>query len=204
MKQKIKSFFKGLFKTTTSTFVTVSVCVVLLLLTIGIPLLKRNEASLDNKTLLSKITKSSELTTAKINFTGMAEFKDAGIAFLNSSDFNMVYEATANIGIDLEKVDVKTNKVAKTVTVHLPHTSVLNVNIDLNTIKYFDTHFSLFNIDQKEDANEANALAVEAAKEEISQMGVIELADEQAKALIKNILIDAIPDDYKIEFEFIK
>lgn len=204
MKETMKKLVKGLFKTTKSTVITICVCAALIFVTIGIPIITNYTHSVDSTLLLSTIKESSELTTAKITFTGMSEFKDTGVVFINRSDFNMVYNATVDIGLDLEKVEVKLNKLNKTITVLLPHTSVLDVNIDFDSIKYFDEHFSIFNVDKKDDANEANSLAEKEAKKEISKMGVIDLADEQAKALIENILINAIPKGYEIEFEFIK
>ena len=54
-------------------------------------------------------------------------------------------------------------------------------------------------INEKEDNNKAIALAEEAAKEEIKNIGVLEMADGQAETLIKGILEDAVPKNYDFE-----
>jgi hypothetical protein len=69
----------------------------------------------------------------------------------------------------------------------------------MNKIKYFDEKFSLFNVDAKEDANKANALAEEEAKKELAGMGILEMANEQAEALIKGLIQDVVPKNYEIK-----
>ena len=54
-------------------------------------------------------------------------------------------------------------------------------------------------LNSKEDANKAQALAEENAKEELAKMGILKMADNQAESLIKGIIQDSIPNDYKIE-----
>ena len=89
----------------------------------------------------------------------MSEYKDEGIMFINRSDFVMVYEATARVGIDVKKVKVDVNNLLKTVTVTIPKAEVLDVKVDMDSIKYFDTKFALLNVDYKEDANKATSIA---------------------------------------------
>ncbi len=166
---------------------------------IAIPLLSKDEPAVDTSYMVSLLAESSELTTAKLHYTGMTEFKDSGIAFINSSDFIMVYEATARIGIDLQEVDVSSDNVTKVITVSIPPVAIQDVKIDASSIKYFDQKFSLFNLDEKEDSNAAIALAEEAAMTEVGEMGVLQMAQDQSAALIKGILANAIPDGYVIE-----
>lgn len=117
---------------------------------------------------------------AKLKFTGMSEFKDAGITFISKSDFIMVYDANAQAGIDVKEIDIDKNEAAKEITISLPKAKVLSVSVDHNSIKYFDESFALFNLKEKEDANKANALAEEEAKKELAEMGILSMADEQA------------------------
>lgn len=166
---------------------------------IAIPLLSKDEPAVDTSYMVSLLAESSELTTAKLHYTGMTEFKDSGIAFINSSDFIMVYEATARIGIDLQEVDVSSDNVTKVITVSIPPVAIQDVKIDASSIKYFDQKFSLFNLDEKEDSNAAIALAEEAAMTEVGEMGVLQMAQDQSATLIKGILANAIPDGYVIE-----
>lgn len=153
----------------------------------------------DTKYLLGVITEASELTTAKINFTGKAEYKDSGVAFINKSDFIMMYDSEARVGIDVTKVKISANDLAKTIYVEIPKAEVIEVHIKADSIEYFDEKFSLFNLDKKEDGNKAITLAEEEARKELQEMGIIPLADNQAETLIKGLLVNAIPAGYKIE-----
>ena len=164
-------------------------------------LLHNDEKKVDTTYLIGMIQESSELTTAKLTYTGMSEFEDTGVGFINKSNFTMVYEATARIGIDVKEVKVKADDINKQILVSVPQASVQEVHVDTQSIKYFDEKFALFNVDQKEDSNEAIALAEEKARIEIQEMGVLEMADTQAASLIKGILANAIPDGYTIVIE---
>ena len=55
------------------------------------------------------------------------------------------------------------------------------------------------NLNEKEDGNKANVLAEQEAEKEIEKMGVLEMADTQAETLIKGILKDVVPKEYKYE-----
>ncbi len=161
---------------------------------------QRQEA-VDTTYLIAKLEKSSELTTAKLQYTGMSEFEDAGIAFINKSNFIMVYEATARIGIDVKEIEITADNLNKTIWLTIPKAKVFDVSVDTSKIKYFNEKFSLFNIDQKDDANKATALAREEAQKEINEIGVIEMANAQAEALIKGLINDLIPENYNIQIK---
>ena len=113
--------------------------------------------------------------------------------------FVMVYKATARIGIDVQKVKVWADDHEKIVYVEIPPVEIQDINVATDSIRYFDTKFSLFNLDQKDDANNAIALAKEEAKKEVQEMGVFQMAQDQASTLSKGILANVIPDGYTIE-----
>lgn len=145
----------------------------------------------------TKLTKVGELTTVKLNYTGFLEYHDKGIPLFNKSDFLMTYEANARVGIDLEEVEIEVDNPNKLVTLSIPKAEILDVKIDPNKIKYYDTKFALFNVNEKEDGNKAQALAEEQAYKDLTEMGVLESANEQALTLIKGLLQNAVPSDYE-------
>ena len=69
----------------------------------------------------------------------------------------------------------------------------------LSSIEYYDTKFAILNLDSKNDYNKAQAAVEGKAKEEVKNMGVLEMANEQAETLIKGILEGSIPDGFNIE-----
>jgi len=83
--------------------------------------------------------------------------------------------------------------------VSIPSATIQSSSVDPATIKYFDEHFALFNVNEKEDANKAQELAQEDAIKKAVDSGILEMADNQSAALIKGILSSVIPDGYTIE-----
>ena len=158
----------------------------------------------DTRVLLGVITKSSELTTAKIKFTSKTDYEDSGVAFINKSNFIMMYDAEARVGIDVEKVKVRTNNFKKIVYVEIPRAKVLDVKVDVESIQYFDEKFSLFNFNKKEDSNKAIAMAENSVEADLDKMGVIPLADKQSETLIVGLLANAVPKGYTIEVEIME
>lgn len=201
VKECVNDIFDKVFPSKKIKLIAIVIAFLVAALLIAVPFLNQEETSVDTSYMVTLLSKSSELTTAKLHYTGLTEFKDSGIAFVNKSDFTMVYEATARIGIDLEKVEVRADDVQKVIYVSVPAVTVQDVKIDASSIKYFDQTFSLFNPDEKEDSNEAIALAEEAALTEVQEMGVLQMAQDQSATLIKGILANAVPDGYTIEIQ---
>lgn len=175
--------------------------VVVLCLAAGCFMLYNGKAEVNSEYVNALLEKASELTSAKLNYTGMTEYKDTGIPIINKSDFIMVYEATARAGIDMKDVKVEVDDKKKIVRLSIPKAEVLDVKVKASSIKYFDEKFALLNVNEKEDSNRAIDLAEKAAEKEVRDMGVLEMADEQAEALIKGLLRDAVPDDYKFDIK---
>ena len=132
----------------------------------------------------------------------MSDFKDTGVVILNKSDFTMVYDVTVRAGIDMEKVDIPKDKIDyinKVIYVSIPSATIQSSNVDPAKITYFDEHFALFNVNEKEDANKAQELAQKDAIQKAVDSGILEMADNQSATLIKGILSSVIPDGYTIE-----
>ena len=159
--------------------------------------LYNKEEKITSSYLGTKLTKVGELTTVKLNYTGFLEYHDKGIPVFNKSDFLMTYEANARVGIDLEEVEIEVDNLNKIVTLSIPKAEILDVKIDPNKINYYDTKFALFNVNEKEDGNKAQALAEEQAYKDLTEMGVLESANEQALTLIKGLLQNVVPSDYE-------
>lgn len=158
-----------------------------------------DEKEVTSSYLGTELVKVGELTTVKLHYTGIAEYKDTGIAIINKSDFVMRYEADARVGIDLEKVVPDVDNTNKIVWLTIPKAEIQDVNVDSSKIRYYDEQFSLLNWDEKEDGNKAIELAEKKARQDLEQMGVLESADEQALTLIKGLLQQAVPSDYRFK-----
>lgn len=194
--EKIKKLERGKKK-----LILAAVGAVVLCLIAGCFMLYNGKAEVNSEYVNVLLEKASELTSAKLNYTGMTEYKDTGIPIINKSDFIMVYKATARAGINMTDVKAKVDDKKKIVRLSIPKAEVLDVKVKASSIKYFDEKFSLLNVNEKEDSNKAIELAEKAAEKELKNMGVLEMADEQAEALIKGLLRDAVPDDYKFDIK---
>ena len=195
---KIKDLLKKMIKTKVGLITLISLVVVIALATV-LMITSAKKENVDSDLLIATIKKSSELTTSKITFKGIVQFKDKGIVILNKSDFLMQYTAEASVGIDLDKVEITANNITKKINITIPKAKVLSIKVDPKKIKYYDEKFSLFNFNQKEDANKAQELAEKEAKKEIEKLGVIESANDQASALILGLIHNLIPNDYSTE-----
>lgn len=200
---KIKELFFRVFKTTKSKIIFWSVIALLIIFLCSLPFIYNRKEKIDTSHMNLLLSKSSELTTAKLKITAMSEFKDKGIAILNRSDFVMVYTATVRAGINMEDVRIEANDVAKKINIYIPKAQIQEAKVDTNpeNLKFFDTKFALFNVNEKEDLAKAISLAEEEAKKEAEKTGILELADQQSATLIKGILAEAIPEGYEIEIK---
>ena len=177
----------------------VLLAILLIFAIIGIKNIIPKKEEIDVVFITNQLQKSSDLTSAQVKMTGVYNYVDDGIVVINRQNFIMVYDATVNAGIDLKQAKVKLNKVTKKVVVEIPKANILSVDVDTENIKYYNEAFTLFNFNKKEDANKATALAKKEAAIKAQDIGVIELADSHAEAIIMGIIEPLIPDNYKVE-----
>lgn len=134
----------------------------------------QKKEQVDTEYLISTLQKSSELTSATLNYKGFSRFTDTGWVIWNKSDFSIMYEAKVRAGIDLSQVKVSADDNAKTIYVVVPKASIQDVKIDESTIEYYDVDFSLFNWDARDDADRVITQAEEEASSAFADMGVLE------------------------------
>lgn len=194
-RKKFKFFLKNLSKKAQIIIGAIVIVIIVLFIVFGI----NKKADVDTTFLTQILTKSSELTTAKLKITGLSEYHDEGVYVFNRSDFTMCFTATIRAGINLENVKIESDPIQKKILITIPDAEIFEVKVDPNNLKFYGTGFSLFNVNEKEDLAKALALAEEDAKKEASNTGILELANQQSEVLIKGILANAIPDGYTIE-----
>lgn len=196
---KLKEFVNKINKNKTTKIISL-LLIVAIMVTIILLCLNNWKPEVNTTSLISTLQESSELTTAKLTFRGLAEYKDSGIKILNRSDYKMLFRATARIGIDIKEVKIDKEPVGKNIIVRIPKATVIDIKIHTgkDDIVFYDESFAFFNLNAKEDQNAMIELAEKSAIKEIEQMGSLKMANDQAAALIKGILANAIPDGYEI------
>lgn len=198
--KKFSAWFMKMYKAKPKAVIGLVVAfLIIIVLSVAIPIVNNSEATVDTEYMMTTLSKSSELTTAKLHYTGFTEFNDEGVIIWDRADFKMVYKATARVGINLNEVKITSDDIMKKINIQIPKAVIQDVKVDASSIKYYDEDFALFNLDEKEDANKAIALAEKKALEEAGNLGAMEMADNQAGTLIKGLIAHLIPDDYTVE-----
>lgn len=201
--KKINKIISFIFKTKKRIITTSITLLILVLGVIGLFLYVPTPQT-DTKALNKLLEEASDLTTAKLKITGITDYEDTGLPVLTKSGFIMVYEATVWAGIDMSKIEIKADDINKIIHVKIPKATIQNKKVEPDSITYFDEEFSLFNVNSKEDANVAQKKAEEDAEEEAKKTGILDFADKQSEALIKGLLINAIPEGYSITTKVVK
>ncbi len=196
---KVKELVVKIFKNKISRIVSIVLIATIVVTTVML-CLNNWEPKVDTTSLITTLQESSELTTAKLTFRGLAEYEDTGIKILNRADYKMLFRATARIGIDIKEVEIDKEPIGKSIIVRIPKATVIDVKIHTgkDDIVFYDEDFALFNFNEKEDQNAMIELAEKSAMKEIQEMGSLKMADDQAATLVKGILANAIPDGYEI------
>lgn len=192
---KSKKLFKNMSKKAKIACGIVIVVLIAIFVMFGI---NRN-SKVDTAYLNELLTKSSELTTAKLTIKGLSEYHDEGVYIFNKSDFTLYYTTTIRAGINLENVKITSDAIKKKIYITIPEAEIFEAKVDTNDIKIYGSGFALFNTNEKEDMAKAISLAEEDAMEYAKTTGILELANEQSETLIKGLLVNAIPSGYTIE-----
>lgn len=159
---------------------------------------EKKEPTVSTSYISGKLEQSSELTSVKLKYTGLIDYDDNGVTFINKGAFTMVYNSTIRAGIDMKEVKTDVDNVKNVITITVPKAKILDVKIDPSSIKYYDESFSLFKSDEKESANKAQTFAEKDAKKESAKSGILEMADQQSETLIKGILQGCV-NGYKLK-----
>ena len=140
----------------------------------------------DAKGLMERLEESSELTVEKSYYTGIVRFSEGTVPLINKNGFSMKYEAELDAGFELEDVSIEVTDNAVVVTV--PKAEILSIDIDPDSLEFYDNKTSLFKTDRKEATKKALQEAEKDAEENASRKGVLEAADKRAEVIFKGIL----------------
>ena len=163
---------------------------------------ENNEKStLTAKVLEEKLYKNAQLSAAKLKIIATAEYSGEGIPGITKSQFTVVCEATIKAGFDMGRVKVKVDDKNKKVYITMPAAEIKpeDVYIDHEQLRFYDKKFVLFPVEVHENTAKALALTERVAKEYAQESGLLEMADKQGAEIVKGILSDVIPDEYKVE-----
>ena len=134
----------------------------------------------------SKLSDCSDLTTCNLEYVDLVKFEDGTIPFMTKKSFSMIYSANIRAGIDLSKASVKF--VGDDVKIELPETEIQSIDVDTDSLRFYDEHFALFNWDKKEDIT----LAIQLAREDVEKNADLERLKAQAQGQAELVIYKLI------------
>lgn len=163
---------------------------------------KEDEVKVSAASIEERLSKCSDLTTARLDYRGIIRYEDGDIQYINKKSFSMIYDAHIKAGIDLSqaKVSVKDKKI----TVTIPEPKVQDIFVNPDSLEFYDEKFALFNWTKKEDTTKAMGYAEEDAAAKAAQTELLEQASEQARTVITTLLSPIKEDDEEYTIEVIE
>lgn len=177
----------------------VIVCMIVLILAAGVAGFKicalvyeKRQPQITTTYISSKIDSVSELTTAQMEYKGLVVYSDGNIPFLTQKGFSMIYTAKIRAGVDISQIQI--NVTDEQVIITVPDAEVQSVDVDPNSIEFYDEKYALFNWSDKEDVVDTLSIAKEDAAANADASELIENANAQTSAILRSILEDSIGD----------
>lgn len=152
----------------------------------------QSQPKVEAKSLMERLEESSELTVEKNYYTGIVKFDEGTIPLINKNGFSMKYEAEIDAGFELEDVQIEVTD--DDVIVSVPEAKILSVNIDPDSLEFYDNKTSLFKTDRKEATKQALKEAQKDAEAHASSKGVLNEANKRAEVIFKGILEGGVGD----------
>jgi hypothetical protein len=150
------------------------------------------QPKVDATGLMERLQESSELTVEKNYYTGIVRFSEGTIPLIDKNGFTMKYEAVIDAGFDLENVSIEVND--DSVIVNVPEAQIQSVNIDPDSLEFYDNKTSLIKTDRKEATKQALKSAQKDAEEHAQSKGILEAANKRAEIIFKGILEGGVGD----------
>lgn len=147
---------------------------------------KEDNVKVSAASIEERLSKCSDLTTARLDYRGIIRYEDGDIQYINKKSFSMIYDAHIKAGIDLSQTKVAVND--RKITVTIPKPELQDIVVDPDSLEFYDEKLALFNWTKKEDTTKAMEAAKEDAKEKAAQTDLINQASEQARTVITTLL----------------
>ncbi len=170
----------------------------------------KERVAVDATEFESQIQDISELATLEYQYTNVGiidsekqfSFWAQKIPFTGKTAI-IVMDGKIKVGIDCAKADVECSNIRKEIVVKLPAPQILSNELDEKSMTVVEDEQSIFNKLTQEDHNNLRNQIKEKAIENAKKSNVLEMADERARLLIKD-MIESFPNvkgNYEVIFE---
>lgn len=160
---------------------------------------KEDNMKVSASSIEEKLSKCSDLTTARLDYRGIIRYEDGDIQYINKKSFSMIYDAHIKAGIDLSQAKVSVK--GKKITVTIPKPEIQDIVVDPDSLEFYDEKLALFNWTKKEDTAKAMKAAKQDADQKAAQTDLIEQASEQARTVITTLLTP-VAEENSEEYSF--
>ena len=165
------------------------------------------DTKVDINVISNEVQSIGELASMEYLYTDAGQFSDPRQIFgmdipFTTKSFVAKWDGVIKAGIDVTQIAVTVDESTKTITIHLPPAQILSHEIGDN-IETLDQEDGLFNPITVDDVREFDNLAKQNMEERAIENGLLEKADENARAIIESLLNadSMIRDNYQVVFE---
>lgn len=173
------------------------------------PTIKKTSTSLfkDEETVISiqvlndGLRDMGTLVTAEYYFTDIASYTNTETYFkfiTSEVSFAYSYDGVVLAGIDFTKITVDKDDSTKTITITLPKSEIISVDIDTTSFKKYSERSGFLNKLELEDYNTSLTAFKDKAKQNAIDRNILVNADKQAVTIVRNFVKGIVGDDYTI------
>lgn len=145
----------------------------------------------------NRLAECSDLTTCQLEYVDLVKYTNGNIPLFTKRSFSMIYAATLRAGIRLE--DAKVTCDHQNVTIYLPPTIIQSIEVDTDSLRFYDEHFALFSWNDKEDLSQAIKMAREDVMKHANLERLKAQARQQAEAVIYQLIAPSLDKDKKLQ-----
>jgi len=154
---------------------------------------KKQKAPTINSTIIeARLAECSDLTTCNLEYVDLVKYTSGSIPLFTKRSFSMIYQANIRAGIDLSQAQVQVNE--KEVIIKLPETVIQSIDVNTESLRFYDEHFALFSWSDKRDISEAIKMAREDAIEHAQLDRLRDNARTQAENVVTKLLKPSVGD----------
>ena len=183
-------------------------CVLILCIALGfVGANLRNGFMVETKTTDFGLKDIGELATQAGYFTIVSVINDSikirnwSVPF-TSSKYIFSYDGVVKAGLDFAGLSFDVNETNHTVTVQLPETKILSIEIQEDSLEIYDESKNIFTPLGLSDVQGSREDMLEEIKQKADEHGLLEQATENAKVLIKGFLSGHYaPNEYVYIFD---
>lgn len=143
---------------------------------------RKKKSSINSTMIESRLAECSDLTTCNLVYVDLVKYSEGSIPLITKKAFSMIYQADIRAGIDLSLAKVEVTP--RTVTIHLPETQVQSIEVDTETLRFYDEKLAIFNWSNKEDISSA----ISAARKDAEEHANLENLKSQARSQAEKVL----------------